>query len=155
MPTITTVRAALQTIAGHGVSHRSLYQLGSAMGPASLYVPGFATATGFEPLRRADSAGRPWLSAFTTPRPPFATPREDADLVYCSFTGAALLRLACGTRSGLVLDAGSPRECRLPLRAAESLQVAAGYTESLVQGTPVAAVPVRRRPQLVAQPHAS
>lgn len=155
MPTITTVRAALQSIAGQGLSHRSLYQLGSAMGPASLYVPGHVAATGFEPLRRTDSAGRPWLSAYTTPWPPFASPRADADLEYRAFTGAALLRLAGSTRSGLVLDAGSPRECRLPLRAAESLQVAAGYTELLVKRTAVAAVPVRRRPQLVTQRLAS
>ncbi len=129
-PTITTVRAALQAIAGQGASHRSLYQLGAAMGPASLYLQGFTTTTGFEPLRRTDRSGRPWLVAFTAPRPqPAGTHRR---LEFRGFTGADLLRLAASTRSGLVLEAGTPLECRLPLPATESLQVPAGYTESLV-----------------------
>jgi hypothetical protein len=136
MTTITTVRAALQAIARQGMCHRSLYQLGAAMGPASLYVPGVATSTRFEPLVRTDVTGRAWLQAFTAPRAHRAVTPGDRAPEYRAFTGASLLRLAGAMGSGIVLDGGTPLECRVPARAAQSLQVAAGYTEALVSGAP-------------------
>jgi hypothetical protein len=137
MMTITTVRAALQAIARQGMCHRSLYQLGAAMGPASLYVPGVATSTRFEPLVRTDATGRAWLQAFTAPRVPRGVVAAgDRVPEYRAFTGASLLRLAGAMGSGIVLDGGTPLECRVPPRAAQSLQVAAGYTEALVSGAP-------------------
>jgi hypothetical protein len=137
MTTITTVRAALQAIVRQGMCHRSLYQLGAAMGPASLYVPGVTTSTRFEPLVRTDVTGRAWLQAFTAPRAHrAAVATGDRAPEYRAFTGASLLRLAGTMGSGIVLDGGTPLECRVPARAAQSLQVAAGYTEALVSGAP-------------------
>lgn len=150
MASILTVRAALQALVSEGLTQRNLFQLGSAMGPASLYILS-ASPDQVEPLVRTDTAGRTWLHAFTTPHPPYFATRSSRDLHYREVNGATLLRLACATDRHLVLDAGSPLECRIPPRAAESLQVAAGYTESLVASTPPAVpepVPaVRTRPR--------
>lgn len=153
MTKITTVRAALKAIASEGLSTRALFQLGSAMGPANLYVAGTDAATGFEPIRRTDSAGRSWLMAFTVPHPSCLVATEETQVRYREMTGAALLRLASRVGSCLVLEANLPLECRIPPRATQSLQVAAGYTEALVSRSAVAsglppvraAAPQRRR----------
>ncbi len=137
MTTITTVRAALQAIASEGLSTRGLFQLGSAMGPANLYVAGDDSATGFEPILRTDAAGRNWLMAFTVPYPSGLIETAEPHLRYREMTGAALLRLANRHASCLVLEANLPLECRVPPRATQSLQVAAGYTETLVSRSPV------------------
>ena len=135
MTTITTVRAALQQLASEGWTPRNLFQLGSAMGPASLYVLSTTVRDRLEAVTRTDSAGRTWLQAFTAPHPSYFAPaRVDRQLLFRQFTGAALLRLACADSRWLVLDATSPLECRIPLRTAHSLQVPAGYTEALVAG---------------------
>lgn len=133
MTTIVTVRAALHAICAEGVTSATLFQLGSAMGPATLYVAGIAGPGGFEVTTRSDSAGRSWLRAFTTPRTPSSRGSEPV-LSFHGLTGANLLRLAARDGRHLVLEAGSPLECRIPPRAAQSLQVAAGYTESLAGG---------------------
>jgi hypothetical protein len=146
MTKITTVRAALQAIASEGVSTRGLFQLGSAMGPANLYLAGMDTPAGFEPIRRTDSAGRNWLMAFTVPHPSCLVATAEP-LRYQKLTGAELLRLANRDGSCLVLEANLPLECRVPPRATQSLQVAAGYTEALVsRGSVAVAQPTRRVP---------
>jgi hypothetical protein len=142
MTKITTVRAALQAIAKEGLSTRGLFQLGSAMGPASLYLAGADASVGFQPMRRTDAAGRSWLMAFTVPHPSYLIATTELPVRYQELTGAELLRLATGNGCCLVLEANSPLECRIPPRATESLQVAAGYTETLVSRTPAAAKPV-------------
>ncbi len=138
MTKITTVRAALQAIANDGMSTRGLFQLGSAMGPASLYLAGLEAASGFEPIRRTDSTGRNWLMAFTVPYPSCLVGTAESQVRYQEISGAALLRLANRDSSCLVLEANLPLECRIPPRATQSLQVAAGYTEALVSRSPVA-----------------
>lgn len=141
---ITTVRAALQAIVSEGLSTRGLFQLGSAMGPANLYLAGMDTPAGFEPIRRTDTAGRSWLMAFTIPHPSCLVATAES-LRYQELTGAELLRLANRDGSCLVLEANLPLECRVPPRATQSLQVAAGYTEALVSRVAVAvAQPTRR-----------
>ena len=145
MTKITTVRAALKVIASEGLNTRGLFQLGSAMGPANLYLAGVDAPAGFEPIRRTDSAGRSWLMAFTVPNPSCLVGTADAQVRYQEITGAALLRLASGDGSCLVLEANLPLECRIPPRATQSLQVAAGYTEALVSsGAAASATPTRR-----------
>jgi hypothetical protein len=149
MASITTVRAALQALASEGWTPRTLFQLGSAMGPASLYVLSTTTANGVEPVIRTDSAARPWLQAFTTPHPQYFAPaRSDRDLRFTELSGAALLRLAATAGRWLVLEATSPLECRIAHRTVQSLQVAAGYTESLVTGTTPHQAPARTRLRL-------
>lgn len=135
---ITTVRAALQAISSQGMSTRGLFQLGSAMGPANLYLAGVDAVTGFEPIRRTDSAGRSWLMAFTIPHPGCLVATQESQVRYREISGAALLRLTSRDGSCLVLEANLPLECRIPPRATQSLQVAAGYTEALVSRSPVA-----------------
>jgi hypothetical protein len=152
MMTITTIRAALQAIVGEGLSVRSLFKLGSAMGPATLYLSGSDTPVGFEPIRRTDSAGRTWLMAFTTPRPHFVVAPAEHQVRYQEITGAALLRLANRTDSCLVLEANSPLECRIPHRATQSLQVAAGYTEALVSRSAAADVLTARQVAAIRRP---
>jgi len=145
MTMITTVRAALQAISSEGMSTRGLFQLGSAMGPANLYLAGIEAGSGFEPIHRTDSAGRNWLMAFTIPHPSCLVATEDTQVHYREITGAALLRLTNHDGSCLVLEANLPLECRIPPRATQSLQVAAGYTEALVSRSPVATgLPTRR-----------
>lgn len=134
MASIVTVRAALRALMSDGLTQRNLFQLGSAMGPASLYV--LSAPDSAQPLVHTDSAGRTWLRAFTMPHPPYFAARISRDLHFRELSGAALLRLTCADDRHLVLDAGSPQECRIPPRAAQSLQVAAGYTESLVASAP-------------------
>lgn len=135
MLTITTVRAALQAVTATGPSHRTFYQLGAAMGPATLYVAGSTGASGFAPTLRPDAGGRSWLQAFTTPDPRHLSTR-DGQPEFSACTGADVLRLAGRLGAHLVLDAGSPREVRLSPKAAQSLLVAAGHTEALVARTP-------------------
>lgn len=135
---ITTVRAALEAIATQGISTRGLFQLGSAMGPATVYLAGTDAGNGFEPIRRTDSSGRRWLMAFTVPHPGCLVATADTQVRYREITGAALLRLVSLDSSCLVLEANLPLECRIPPRATQSLQVAAGYTEALVSRSPVA-----------------
>lgn len=132
MTRITTVRAALQAIAGAALSTRGLFQLGSAMGPANLYLAGIDTPVGFEPIRRTDSAGLNWLMAFTVPHPGGLVATAGLQVRFQEITGAALLRLANRDGSCLVLEANLPLECRIPPRSTQALQVAAGYTEALV-----------------------
>ena len=147
MTKITTVRAALQAIASEGLNTRGLFQLGSAMGPANLYLAGLEATSGFEPIRRTDAAGRNWLMAFTVPHPSCLVGTAGSQVRYQEITGAALLRLASGNGSCLVLEANLPLEFRIPPRATQSLQVAAGYTEALVSRSPVASgVPPLRAP---------
>ncbi len=138
MTKITTVRAALAAILGEGLSTRGLFQLGSAMGPANLYLAGIDTPTGFEPIRRTDSAGLSWLMAFTIPHPSGLVATAELQVRYLEITGAALLRLANRLGSCLVLEANLPLECRIPPRSTQPLQVAAGYTEALVSRMAVA-----------------
>jgi len=147
MTKITTVRAALEAILREGLSTRGLFQLGSAMGPANLYLAGIDATTGFEPIRRTDSAGRSWLMAFTIPHPSCLVATAEP-LRYQEVTGAALLRLANRDNSCLVLEANLPLECRIPPRATQSLQVAAGYTEALVSRSTVAGTLPSRRGEI-------
>lgn len=147
MTRITTVRAALQAIAGAALSTRGLFQLGSAMGPANLYLAGIDTPAGFEPIRRTDSAGLSWLMAFTVPQTGGLVAAAEAQVRYREITGAALLRLANRDGSSLVLEANLPLECRIPPRSTQALQVAAGYTEALVSGrSPGETRPLRLAP---------
>ena len=153
MTKITTVRAALAAIAGQGMSTRGLFQLGSAMGPANLYLAGTEGVTGFEPIHRTDSAGRSWLMAFTIPHPSRVVATAEP-LRYREVTGAELLRLANRIGSCLVLEANQPLECRIPPRATQSLQVAAGYTEAMVSRSAVAGAQATRVSEASPRPHA-
>lgn len=135
MARITTVRAALETVATYGWTAYTRYQLGSAMGPAQLYVP-IATSESTPGPHPADGSGNPrWLRVFTQPDPQWIPRKRGAGarVRYQELTGAAILRLAADNGSGIVVDAGSRLECRVSERDALSMQVAAGHTEALVR----------------------
>ncbi|MGC3995589.1 MAG: hypothetical protein QM779_15965 [Propionicimonas sp.] len=136
MTTITTVRAALRVIVTVGWTPRSLYQLGAAMGPATLYLlcsgSPEADAAG-DPVPVQDDQGR--LLAYTTPRLPLTRGEDRPPLRHSELTGAALLRLAVGAGCGLVLEPGCSLERTITARTVLSLQVAAGHTESLAAAT--------------------
>ncbi|MFT4110692.1 hypothetical protein [Propionicimonas sp.] len=134
MTTITTVRAALRAIVTTGWTPRSLYQLGAAMGPATLYLLCTGSADNDnEPTPVRDGQGR--LLASTTPRLPVARGEDRPQLRHTELTGAALLRLAVGADCGLVLEPGCSLERTVTARTVLSLQVAAGHTESLAAAT--------------------
>lgn len=133
--TITTVRAAMRAIANEGWTPPNRYQLGAAMGPVKLYVLSLATARECNPLQTTDPANRQWLQVFTQPDLLFLDVGRvvQHQICYRELAGTAVLDLACQTGSGVVLDVGTPLECRIPAKEVQSVHVAASYTESLAR----------------------
>lgn len=141
MTTITTVRAAMRAVASEGWNPASRYQLGSAMGPAKLYVLCLASGDGCSPLQSGDGPDRQWLLAFTQTDPLSLNVGRGLvrQIRYQELTGTELLDLACRLGSGLLLDAGGPNECRIQARDLQSLHVAASYAEAIAGQKPAAA----------------
>ena len=133
MATITTVRAALRAISTNGWTASTQYQLASALGPATLYVPIISRANS-APTRTAVPIPS-WLPAFTTPDPDSYRGRAHrAPLQFTEQTGAELLELVCNRGCGLVLEAGTGLERRIAPKTAHAMKQVAAYTASLVSG---------------------
>lgn len=133
MATITTVRAALRAISSGGWTANTQYQLASALGPATLYVPVLTRAS--TAPARTPAPTPSWLPAFTTPDPASYRGRSGrAPLRFTEQTGAELLEFVCNRGCGLVLEAGTDLERRISPKTANAMKLVAAYTASLVTG---------------------